>query len=155
MASENDAIALATTEFLRPVIPEDVELVLVRVAGHPPARKVTVIIAQPGGMSLDQVAGVTKMINGALDAVAETDEDPILDGYTLEVTTPGLSWPLTTKADFIRVGSHKVKVEVQDGAHYTGTVALALDDAVTISTDAGDVVVAYSQIRKAVQALPF
>lgn len=155
MAKDNDAVTTDLTQFLEGVVPSAVELVAVRAAGQPPARKVTVIIGKVGGLTLDEVAETARVINTALDEVADTDADPVPGGYTLEVTTPGLNWPLTTKKDFLRVGDHPVQVTTTDGQTHVGPVQTATDDAVTIQTAAGAVTVDYTDLNKAVQALPF
>lgn len=155
MAKQNDAVIADLTQFLQGVVPATIELVAIRVAGQAPARKVTVIIGKVGGLTLDEVAATTRDINAALDAVADTDTDPVPGGYTLEVTTPGLNWPLSTRADFVRVGDHKVTITTHDNATWTGPVVSTTDDQVTIQTDQGPVSVPYTTITKAVQALPF
>lgn len=155
MAKQNDAVTADLTQFLQGVVSADVELVAIRVAGQAPARKVTVIIGKIGGLTLDEVADTTRAINQALDAVADTDDDPVPGGYTLEVTTPGLSWPLTTRADFVRVGEHKVQITTTSDETWVGPVVNAEDAQVTIQTDSGPVTVEYTAIKKAVQALPF
>lgn len=155
MAKQNDVVTTDLTQFLQGVVPVDIELVTVRVAGQAPSRKVTVIIGKVGGLTLDEVADTTRVINQALDAVADTEDDPVPGGYTLEVTTPGLNWPLTTQADFARVGEHKVHISTTSGDVWVGQVVTAEDAHVTIQTDSGPVTVEYTAIKKATQALPF
>ncbi|WP_336250104.1 hypothetical protein [Stomatohabitans albus] len=155
MANDNEAVSTDLRQFLTGVVPSSIEIVAVRVAGKPPARKVTIIIGKVGGLTLDEVADTASVINQALDEVENTPKDPVPGEYTLEVTTPGVNWPLTTQADFVRVGTHSVTVQPHDGASVTGPVVQATDDAVTIKTDAGPVTVEYRNIRKAVQTLPF
>lgn len=155
MAKDNDQVSDDLRAFLSDVVPETVELVAIRAVGKPPSRKVTVIIGCVGGLTLDQVADTTRAINQALDGVEDTDQDPVPGGYTLEVTTPGVNWPLTNRADFVRVGTHPVSIQTHDGDTIVGPVDQASDDAVTVQTQSGPVMVPYTTIAKAVQALPF
>ena len=61
------------------------------------------------GVTLDECARLSKMFGETIDAAGLLD-----DGYTLEVSSPGLDRPLTSARDYrYRVGE-TVKVEFQD-----------------------------------------
>jgi len=67
----------------------------------------------PGGLDLDTIAVVSRDISTALDAA------PLPGAYTLEVSSPGASRPLTERRHFKRARGHLVTLTLRDG----GTVA--------------------------------
>lgn len=114
-------------------------------------RAVTVVLDLadgPGSLGSDLLGEVTREISDALD------EADIIDGaYTLEVSSPGTSRPLTQPRHFRRAERRLVKLTLTDGTTSTGRVRAADDDAVTLRPlgDGGeDYTVPYAQIAKAV-----
>jgi ribosome maturation factor RimP len=109
---------------------EDIE---VRIAGT--QRTVHVIVDLPedqqGGVSLDKIAEVSQSLSAALD------EDPHDEGapYDLEVSSPGVSRPLTEPRHWRRNLGRKVSVKVLDGDNVTGRLLEVGDDSVTIRPD--------------------
>ncbi len=102
------------------------------------------------GVDLDQIAFVTRMVSRDLD-----HDDPVPGRYTLEVSSPGLERRLRTPDHFVRaIGSEvtvKTRTEVDGERRFTGTLAAADDDGITIRTaaDAADRRLTYDQIEKA------
>jgi ribosome maturation factor RimP len=71
----------------------------------------------PGGVGSDQLGEVSHQVSSALD-----DVDDVLEGaYLLEVSTPGVSRPLTEARHFRRAQGRLVTVQTSDGA-VTGRV---------------------------------
>lgn len=69
---------------------------------------------QTGALGLDQVAEVSRVISDTLDAL------PALPGtFTLEVTSPGTSRPLTELRHFKRARTRLVAVTLVEGAPFT------------------------------------
>jgi len=58
-------------------------------------------------MHVDQCASVSRAISAILDA-----EDPIRNGYALEVSSPGIDRPLTRREDFERFAGFEAKIEI-------------------------------------------
>lgn len=106
---------------------EDVEI---RVAGA--LRTVHVIVDLPedqtGGVGLDAIAEVSQTLSKTLD------EDPQDDGrpYSLEVSSPGLSRPLTQPRHWRRNVGRLVKVKLVAGEDFTGRVLDVGADGVTM-----------------------
>ncbi|MGB0505084.1 MAG: ribosome maturation factor RimP [Pikeienuella sp.] len=85
------------------------ELVRVRVQG---GKRTTVqIMAEraDGTMEVDDCASLSHAISAILDV-----EDPIIDEYTLEVSSPGIDRPLTRPQDFERWDGWTAKLETVD-----------------------------------------
>jgi ribosome maturation factor RimP len=102
----------------------DLETVTVSSAGR--RSVVRVIVDADGGVDLDAVAAVSRLVSETLDADAEADR--LLRGaYVLEVSSPGVDRPLTEPRHWRRASGRLVNVEV-GGVPVTGRVIDA-DDA--------------------------
>jgi ribosome maturation factor RimP len=102
-----------------------------------PARKrlvrVTVDLPDgPGGVGTDQLGEVSRAVSDALDAV----DDALEGAYLLEVTTPGVSRPLTEARHFRRAVGRLVTLQTSDGP-VTGRVVAVDADAVHLSQEKG------------------
>jgi ribosome maturation factor RimP len=134
---------------------ERVELLAAELKGQGSRRVVRVVVDRKGGVALDVCQRISQRLSRQLDAI-----DPIGGRYTLEVTSPGVDWPLSDRASFDRVEGREVLIhrrDDQDGVEQVrGRVVRALPDSVELdSPDHGTVAVAYDDIVKAAQALPW
>ncbi|AVO37879.1 ribosome maturation factor RimP [Pukyongiella litopenaei] len=140
----NDLIAKSAmdrrlAEIITPVI-EDMGYELVRVrlmSGKNPTLQV--MADRPaGGIEVDDCATISTAISAVLDV-----EDPILDAYTLEVSSPGIDRPLTRLKDFDTFEGYVAKLETAeliDGRRrFRGTLAGIEGDEVLINIDEGTV----------------
>ncbi|MET4127305.1 ribosome maturation factor RimP [Roseovarius sp. MBR-6] len=111
----NDLIAKAAidrrlAEIITPVI-EDMgfELVRVRLMGGK-THLLQIMADRPeGGIEVDDCAALSTAISAVLDV-----EDPILDAYTLEVSSPGIDRPLTRLKDFEAFEGYEARLETAD-----------------------------------------
>ena len=62
-----------------------------------------------GSMEVDDCAQLSHAVSAVLDV-----EDPIVDGYTLEVSSPGIDRPLTRLADFDRWAGWVARLETDE-----------------------------------------
>ncbi|HEU5265463.1 MAG TPA: ribosome maturation factor RimP [Jatrophihabitans sp.] len=84
---------------------------------------VRVIVDADGGVDLDAVAAVSRLVSETLDADAEADR--LLRGaYVLEVSSPGVDRPLTEPRHWRRATGRLVAVELA-GHPVTGRVVSA------------------------------
>lgn len=81
------------------------ELVAVQFRREQHGQVLRIVIHHPDGIGIDQCAAVSRETSYVLDV-----EDFINQAYTLEVTSPGLDWPLKTEADFSRYIGKKADV---------------------------------------------
>ena len=97
---------------------EDVE---VSRAGARSVVRVTVDLPEDaeGPLDLDHVADVSRAVSDALDVT-----DAVHGEYTLEVSSPGVSRPLTERRHFVRAVGRLVRLDLRDG----GTVAGRLQE---------------------------
>ncbi len=133
------AIDRRMAEIITPVI-EDMGFELVRVRLMSGKETTLQIMADKpeGGIEVDDLA----LINQALSAVLDV-EDPILDEYTLEVSSPGIDRPLTRLKDFDAFEGYEAKLETEeliDGRRrFKGQLAGVEDDEVLINVAEGTV----------------
>lgn len=86
-----------------------------------------VVVDADGGISLDDIAEVSQAVSAALDDDVLTGESP----YDLEVTSPGVSRPLTEPRHWRRNLGRLVTVQA-GGAELTGRVVEADDAGVVL-----------------------
>ncbi len=60
-----------------------------------------------GSMSVDDCETLSQALSPVLDV-----EDPIPEGYRLEISSPGLDRPLVRASDFVRALGHEAKIEM-------------------------------------------
>ncbi len=111
----NDLIAKAAidrrlAEIINPVI-EDLGFELVRIRLMSGKTSTLQIMAEKpeGGIEVDDCAEISTAISAVLDV-----EDPILDAYALEVSSPGIDRPLTRLKDFDMWVGYEAKIETTE-----------------------------------------
>ncbi|MBJ6371936.1 ribosome maturation factor RimP [Sedimentitalea arenosa] len=140
----NDLIAKAAidrrlAEIITPVI-EDMGYELVRVRLMSGKSTTLQIMADKpeGGIEVDDCAEISTAISATLDV-----EDPILDAYTLEVSSPGIDRPLTRLKDFDMFEGYEAKLETAeliDGRRrFKGELAGIDGDEVLINVEEGTI----------------
>jgi len=140
----NDLIAKASidrrmAEIITPVI-EDMGYELVRVRLMSGKESILQVMADKpeGGIEVDDCAQISTALSAVLDV-----EDPILEAYTLEVSSPGIDRPLTRLKDFDMFEGYEAKIETDeliDGQRrFKGQLAGVEGDEVLINIEAGTV----------------
>jgi ribosome maturation factor RimP len=104
----------------------DLEDVAVTAAGR--RSVIRVVVDRDGGVDMDAVAAVSRVVSDALDASGVTGEAP----YTLEVTSPGVDRPLTEPRHWRRAAGRLVTVSRSDGVTLTGRIVAADDESVRL-----------------------
>ena len=140
----NDLIAKAAidrrmAEIITPVI-EDLGYELVRVRLMSGKNTILQIMADKpeGGIEVDDCAKISTAVGATLDV-----EDPIVDEYALEVSSPGIDRPLTRLKDFDMFEGYEVKIETTeliDGQRrFKGMLAGIENDDVLININQGTI----------------
>jgi len=124
------------------------EVVLIEVAGNRRNPLVRVYLDHEGGITIDQITEANRWIKEILETLPDTQ-----NGYTLEVSSPGIERPLVKLADFVRFTGSKAKVsvspEVDGHKHFTGVIEGVEDDVVILDVDGTTVRVPHSAITRA------
>ncbi|MGR3806125.1 ribosome maturation factor RimP [Marinibacterium profundimaris] len=127
------AIDRRLAEIISPVI-EDMGYELVRIRLMSGKTTTLQIMADKpdGGIEVDDCAEISNAVSAVLDV-----EDPILDAYALEVSSPGIDRPLTRLKDFDTFEGYEAKVETSeliDGRRrFKGTLAGVEGDEVLLN----------------------
>lgn len=100
---------------------------------------------QGRGPLLDDIASASSAISAALDESPAVGDHP----YTLEVSSRGVSKPLTEPKHFRRNATRLVKLWLAEG-ELTGRIVSAVDDELTLDVNGAERVVAFADINKAV-----
>lgn len=122
-------------EIVGPVI-EDLGFELVRVRLMTGKESTLQIMAQKpdGTIEVDDCGGISTAVSAVLDV-----EDPIVEAYTLEVSSPGIDRPLTRLKDFDQWAGYVAKIETTeliDGRRrFKGMLAGTEGDEVLITLD--------------------
>ena len=104
------AIDSRLAEIITPVI-EDMgyELVRIRLMSGKTATLQIMADKADGGIEVDDCAEISNAVSAILDV-----EDPIIDAYTLEVSSPGIDRPLTRLKDFEAFEGYEAKLETAE-----------------------------------------
>ncbi|MCP1167634.1 ribosome maturation factor RimP [Limimaricola litoreus] len=104
------AIDRRVQEIIEPVIADmGFELVRVRLMSGK-ATTLQIMAQKPDGtIEVDECGQISTAVSAVLDV-----EDPILDAYTLEVSSPGIDRPLTRLKDFEQWKGYEAKIETEE-----------------------------------------
>ncbi|GAA4431990.1 hypothetical protein GCM10023188_20060 [Pontibacter saemangeumensis] len=95
---------------------QDLFIVDVAVSDTPVRPKITVLADGEQGITIDQCATISRRINKQIEEMLGEEEA----SYVLEVSSPGLDFPLTQPQQFRRNLGRSLKLRLQDGTEKTG-----------------------------------
>ncbi|MHA6800788.1 ribosome maturation factor RimP [Bounagaea algeriensis] len=146
----------AVTAQLEPVVAEavaalgfDLEELDVQSAGR--RRLVKVVVDADGGVGTDAISEVSRAVSKVLDGY----EHVLTGSYTLEVTSPGVSRPLTRARHWRRSRHRLVSITLTSGESITARVGKADDEGVTVLAGGNIRRVAYREVERAVVEVEF
>jgi ribosome maturation factor RimP len=119
-------------ELLEPVVRAsglDLEDVTVTPAGK--RRLLRVIVDRDGGVSLDDVAEISRAVSAELDSGEAMGSAP----YVLEVSSPGVDRPLTEPRHWRRAVKRLVKADLRDGTSAEGRITATDETGVELDVD--------------------
>ncbi|WP_233555512.1 ribosome maturation factor RimP [Pontibacter oryzae] len=93
----------------------DLFIVDVAVSDSAVRPKITVLADGEQGITIDQCATISRRINKRIE---ETEGEEV--SYVLEVSSPGVDFPLTQPKQFKRNTGRNLKLKMQDGTEKTG-----------------------------------
>jgi ribosome maturation factor RimP len=143
------------TRVIEPVLHAmDIDLESVKIARAGRRRVLRVIVDADGGVSLDDIAEVSREVSARLDSKDAMGDAP----YTLEVTSPGVDRPLTQPRHWRRAIGRLVAVPLPGSDQdvepdspaelitRTGRVINADQEGVTLEIDGAQRVVSYGEL---------
>ena len=150
----NDLIAKSAVEkklleLINPIIIDmGFELVRLRLIS---SKEITlqIMVARPDGfINVDECADLSTAISALLDV-----EDPIIDSYSLEVSSPGIDRPLARMKDFEEFEGYDARletVELIDGRkRFKGTLAGTNGSEIMINVDEGTIGLEFKWLAEA------
>jgi ribosome maturation factor RimP len=121
----------------------DLEDVAISQAGR--RRRIRISIDKDGGVTLDECAEVSRLVEHLLDDVDELADGP----YTLEVSSPGVSRPLSLPRHWRRNVGRLVHVHLRDGRQITGRIRQVNDHGPVLDVGGTERVVAFDEVTTA------
>jgi ribosome maturation factor RimP len=112
---------------------------------------VRVVVDRDGGVSLDDIAEVTRVVSAALDESDALGDAP----YVLEVTSPGVDRPLAAPRHWRRARGRLVKAVLSAGGEVVGRVADSDGQGVTLRVGEAERNLAYREIARARMQVEF
>jgi ribosome maturation factor RimP len=146
------------TEQLGPTVQSlglDLDALELSTAGR--RRVLRVVVDRDGGVSLDDIATVTRAVSRQLDSGDALGDQP----YTLEVTSRGVDRPLSTPRHWRRnVGRLVTVATTEGGPEVTGRITAADDNGADLAVGSGRQAsgterVEYAQVRRALIQVEF
>lgn len=121
----------------------DLERVEVAPAGR--RRLLRVVVDKDGGVSLDDVADLSRQLSEALDTSGVMGDAP----YLLEITSPGVERPLAEPRHWRRAVDRLVEVRLDTGDEVTGRVVAADESGVVLDVEGAHERHAYAELSTA------
>jgi len=108
-----------------------------------------IMVARPDGfINVDECADVSTAISALLDV-----EDPIIDSYSLEVSSPGIDRPLTRIKDFEEFEGYDARLEtlelIDGRKRFKGTLAGTNGSEIMINLDEGTIGLEFEWLAEA------
>ncbi|WP_370287623.1 ribosome maturation factor RimP [Nocardioides sp.] len=155
-ATEERVAAALTTPLAE--VGLDLEAVELSPAGN--RRVLRVAVDADGGVSLDDVASATKVIDRVLETPGPDGASDAMgqQPYTLEVTSRGVDRPLTHPRHWRRNHDRLVAVVLGEGEtreEVTGRIGESDDEGVVLEVDGAPRRLAYAEITKALVQIEF
>ncbi|MCL4692249.1 MAG: ribosome maturation factor RimP [Candidatus Hydrogenedentes bacterium] len=124
------------------------ELVEVEFGQHGHRWILRLFVDRQGGISLDDCAAVSQLLNPLLDA-----SDVIEGSYLLEVSSPGIARPVRKPGDFARFTGENIKVRthlpVGGRKKFSGVLTSLAGDVVTIDCQGSTYEICIDNIQRA------
>ena len=146
------AVRSRLVQLLEPVVAatgSDLEDVQIRAAGR--RSVVEVVVDRDGGVTLDDVAEIARVVSEALDADDPLGETP----DTLEVGSRGVDRPLTLPRHWRRATGRLVKASVREGGPVTGRVTSTDETSAELHVDGASRRITFADVTKAVVQVEF
>jgi ribosome maturation factor RimP len=131
----------------------DLEDVSVSPAGR--RSVVRVVVDADGGISLDDVAEVSRVVGEALDALDEAEPGLLGTSYVLEVSSPGVDRPLTAPRHWRRSAGRLVRATLREGGDVTGRVLRAEQTAAVLEVEGAQRELRYADVVRAAVQVEF
>jgi ribosome maturation factor RimP len=113
-------------------------------------RQLRILVDRDGGVTLDDLAEVTRAVSKALDSSDDVMGELIGDAsYTMEISSPGVDRPLTQPRHWRRNIGRLVTVRLTGGGSVKGRIADAGDEDAGLIVEGKERRIGYDEVQKA------
>jgi ribosome maturation factor RimP len=108
-------------------------IVDVQVVGRQGGRiKVTILLDSDTGITIEECASISRRLGGQMDEMNFFGESP----FTLEISSPGVDFPLTFTRQYVRNVGRQLTVTLLDGGIRKGRLESVSDDHIVLNIEA-------------------
>ncbi|MFC6996803.1 ribosome maturation factor RimP [Rufibacter roseus] len=146
--------------FAQEALPEpDLFIVSVHVSDTPVRPKVTILADGDQGITIQQCAQISRRVSKKIEELYGEELE-----YSLEVSSPGVDFPLTTPRQFIKNVGRNIKLTFEGGVEKLGELQEATEEGILFAEEVKQkhkksllepVTVPYSEIVKAQIVISF
>ena len=113
-------------ELVEEKIADKPNLFIVDIKMHPNG-KLIILLDGDNGIGIDECAQVSRHVGFHLE-----EENVIETAYNLEVSSPGIDYPLSSPRQYAKNVGRSLGIKMKDGAKREGTLTGLTEDAITI-----------------------
>ncbi|SCW77760.1 ribosome assembly cofactor RimP [Mucilaginibacter sp. NFR10] len=113
-------------ELVEEKIADKPNLFIVDIKMHPNG-KLVILLDGDNGIGIDECAQVSRHVGFHLE-----EENVIETAYNLEVSSPGIDYPLSSPRQYAKNVGRSLGIKMKDGAKREGTLTGLTEDAITI-----------------------
>lgn len=122
---------------------DELFIVDVKVKGNSGNQKVLVFVDGDNGISIDACSKISRMVG------AEMEEEDFMPGkYTLEVSSPGLDYPLTLHRQYVKNVGRSLVVETLEGTNIEGELLKVGKDEIFLKGPAEKRSIKFEEIKQ-------
>ncbi|WP_436518042.1 ribosome maturation factor RimP [Ekhidna sp. To15] len=122
---------------------DDLFLVDVKVKGGSGNQKVLVFIDGDDGISIDQCSQISRQVGNEIE-----EEDFFAGKYTLEVSSPGLDFPIILHRQYLKNVGRELEVETNNGERVEGKLSEVDKDAITLTQKGATKSLKFEEIKQ-------
>ncbi len=141
-------------------LPDDSHFIVdILISEGGPKRKISVLIDADGGLKIDTCALVSRAVGEEIEG-----KELIPEAYVLEVSSPGLDHPLTSRRQYEKNIGRKLKVNLEQGETWEGELLAVGTSAISLKVKQKEkgkkatekeMEVAFEQIKKSIVLVSF
>lgn len=121
-------------------------------------KKVKILLDGDEGVNIDDCADLSRAVSNEIE-----EKELIETAYTMEVSSPGIDYPLSSVRQYKKNIGRKLKIQLTDDKELKGELKHVADDVITIATSKGkgknkekeEVEIPLSNIKKTIVQISF
>lgn len=148
------------TEIVEKHLPDDSHFVVeVRIGRQGPKRVLNILIDADGGVNIDGCAKVSRAVSDEVEA-----KNLIEEAYILEVSSPGVDYPLNSRRQYQKNIGRNLSVELESGVTTEGLLKDVIQTGIVLAVKMKEkgkkateeeISVAFDQIKKSTVMVSF